>query len=191
MTDGIDRREFITTAFSAASVAALSGTTIAWPDRAQARPVAEPIEVQWEGDFLTDPNFDFKALQFPTQRERLGLEGLDAVDLKAELDVYFIEIEHLVADHDNWSIEEIEWWLDSEAGHEDLDRWQLAYYCQYGVGLDIYNRFSPEEAISLGLELVEGDQPCGDFVGVFFEGDVAELNRRLVQLGRSHIVVSG
>jgi len=45
-----------------------------------------------------------------------------------------------------------------------------------------------EDASRLGLELIDGDHPGSDFVGIAFRGNVTELNRELEQLGMNLII---
>jgi len=46
----------------------------------------------------------------------------------------------------------------------------------------------PQDAFRLGLELIDGDHPGSDFVGIAFRGNVTELNRELEQLGMNLII---
>ena len=61
------------------------------------RPISEPfVLVLDEYNYLVDPNFDYGSVTLPTHRERLLLEGLEADDLKDELNTQIWEIEHLI-----------------------------------------------------------------------------------------------
>jgi hypothetical protein len=100
------------------------------------------------------------------------------------------EIEHLISDPDKWTLDEVEWWLDTEIEYEDLGAWQAAQHSPHSAGLGIYNRLSREEADRIGLKLVEGDHPGSSFVGVAFYGDVDELNRQLQKFGLNLVVTS-
>ena len=47
-------------------------------------------------------------MRLPTHRQHLSLEGLEGKDLKLALDDQVYEIEHLVSDPENWSLNEVE-----------------------------------------------------------------------------------
>ena len=80
-------------------------------------------------------------------------------------------------------------WLDSDIRFEDMSPWNAAQYTEYADGVRLYDSFSLEESMELNLSLVEGDSPGSDFCGVYFTGDVEELNQALQSRG-INIVVS-
>jgi len=187
----VTRRDFLKVVFATTTAAAVSGAIPLWPADAIDRPVFEPFVLELdESSYLVDPNFDYGSVILPTHRERLLLEGLEAGDLKDELNTQIWEIEHLISDPKKWNLDEVEWWLDTKIEYEDLGAWQAAQFSPYKAGLDIYQHLSVDAADSLGLELVEGDHPGSSFVGVTFYGDVNELNRQLQKLGLNLIVTS-
>ena len=73
-----------------------------------------------QGAYLIDPNFDYCDVRLPTHRQYLSLEGLEGKDLKLALDDQVYEIEHLVSDPENWSLDEVEEWLETEIEFDDL-----------------------------------------------------------------------
>jgi len=188
----ITRRDFLKVVFTTATAAAVSGTAPLWPVDAIARLVSKPFDLALdEYNYLVDPSFDYGDIKLPTRREVLSLERLDPKALKKALEGQIGEIEHLVDDTQNWTLDEVEWWLDSEIEYEELGAWQAADYSPHRAGLSIYNSLSREDAQGLGLELVEGDHPGSSFVGVAYYGNVDELNRQLQRLGMNLVVSAG
>jgi hypothetical protein len=176
--------------FATASAAALSGASTIWPTEALSRPLADPFIVSFDdSNYLIDPNFDYSAVQFPTRREFYDLEGLSGEKLRSEIGRRFDEFDWLVEDTNDWSLSEIEPWLDEEVDIEELGEYQSTFYGEYGAGLRIYENLSGKQADELDLELVEGDHPGSSFTGVAFYGDVDELNRKLESEGLNMIVV--
>jgi hypothetical protein len=187
----VSRRDFLKVVFATTTAAVVSGSAPLWPSNAVARPVSEPFSLGLdEYNYLIDPDFSSGDIILPTHRERLSLEGLKPKALKKALNAQIWEIGDLISDPDKWSIDEVEWWLDSEVDHEDLGAWQSARLSPYGAGLEIYNRLDREDAFDLGLELVEGDTPGGGFVGVAYFGDVDELNSGFQKLGLNLVVIA-
>lgn len=130
-------------------------------------------------------------MRLPTHRQHLSLEGLEGKDLKLALDDQVYEIEHLVSDPENWSLDEVEEWLETEIEFDDLGPWQAARLSPYNVGLEIYETISVEDAGNLGLCLVEGEHPGSSFTGVAFHGNLDELNHELERQGMNMVVTTG
>ena len=63
-----------------------------------------------------------------------------------------------------------------------------ADYTEYADGVRLYGSLPREEAMELSLYLVEGDCPGNDFCGVYFDGDLVELNAGLACYGINVIV---
>ncbi|MFP6733350.1 MAG: hypothetical protein VB959_05870 [Rhodospirillales bacterium] len=105
-----------------------------------------------------------------------------------ELEKISWAFEHVVADPENWSVDEVKEWLDTEVELDDLGAWQAMKYTQYGPALEIYEQLSRDDAEELGLMLVEGCHPGSDFVGIEFHGDPAELTRGFERLGMNLVV---
>ena len=187
----ITRRTFLEVVFATTTAAAISGAIPLWPADAIARPIAEPFKIFIdESNYLIDPYFCYGDIPLPTHREQLSLGGLNPSALKEALNNQIWEIEHLISNPEKWSLDEVELWLDTEVELESLGLWQGAKFTPHGVGLDIYNGLSREEADTLGLVLVEGDHPGSDFLGVAYYGDVDELNQELQKLGMNLIVTT-
>lgn len=185
------RRDFMKIIFATTTSVAVSGAITLWPETALTRPVSKPFNLALDdSSYLVDPSFDFSPISLPTHRERLSLEGLSGKALKNALNKQISEIDDLISDPDNWTLDEVEWWLDTVADVEDFGAWQVTGHSPYKDGLEIYQHLSREDAHSLGLELVEGDTPGSSFVGVAFYGDVAKLNQTLEMLGMNLVVTS-
>ena len=187
----VNRREFLALVFASASAAALSGGLALWPAEAVARPLAEPARLTIDDyGYVIDPLFEY-CPKFPTFRELLNLEGRSTADVAAKLEDELWRFEHIDSDPRNWSpgdIKEINAWLDSEVELHDLGPWKAMEYTEYGAGLQLYESMKWEDFRDLGFELVEGDRPGSDFVGVRFGGDVEELNNNLARLGMNLII---
>jgi hypothetical protein len=187
----IDRRDFLKIVFATTSAAAVSGAVPLWPEDAIARPVSKPFELAFdEFGCLVDPNFDYEDICWPTFRKHLSLEGLKPKALKKALNEQFGAIEHLVEDPDNWSLHEVDAWLDSEIGIDDLGPWQAASYGPHGCGLDIYQELDEDEARDLGLVLVEDGTPGSSCYFVAFHGEADDLNRQFETLAMNVVVTS-
>ena len=155
------------------------------------RPVSDPVYLNIDGSgYIVDPGFDYCDLDVPTYREYHSLVNFGKAELKAELQEIFFEIEHLVSDPENWSVDEIEEWLDTPMDITDMGTWEGMKYTHYGPAIQIYEQMERQDVLRLGLELIDGDHPGSDFVGIAYHGDVAELNSQLEQLGMNLIVVS-
>jgi hypothetical protein len=187
----IDRRAFLKIVFATTSAAAVSGAARLWPEGAIARPVSKPFELALdEFGYLVDPNFDYGAVRWPTFREHLSLEGLKPRALKKALNEQFGAIEHLVEDPDNWALDEVNTWLDSEIGIDDLGPWQAASYGPHGSGLDIYQELSEDEAQELGLVLVEDGTLGSSCYFVAFHGEAEKLNHQFEALAMNVVLTS-
>ncbi|MBT6220420.1 MAG: twin-arginine translocation signal domain-containing protein [Rhodospirillales bacterium] len=188
MSIELSRREFLKIVFATASATAVSGASVLWPSNAIARPVFEPVYLSVHDGYIVDPYFDYCDVCLPTFRELHSLEGLEADALKAELEQISDYFEHVVVDPDNWTIDELEEWLDTQVDMEDMGAWKAMKYTQYGPALEIYEQLAHDDANELGLILVEGCHPGSDFVGIEFHGNLAELNRGFERLGMNLVV---
>lgn len=189
MSIEVNRREFLKVVFASASVVAVSGASTLWPSNALSRPVFDPVYLEIDDSgYIVDTGFDYCNQNVPTYRQHHSLEGLGKDQLKAELCEIFDEIEHLVSDPENWSVDEVDDWLDTHMDIDDMGTWEGMKFTHYGPAIQIYEQMGREDAFRLGLELIDGDHPGSDFVGIAFHGDVAELNRELEQLGMNLVI---
>ena len=191
MSIELSRRDFIKVVFASTTVAAVSGAATMWPSNTLARPVCDPVLLKVVDGYIIDPGFDYCEICPPTNRVHLSLDGVEDSSLKMELDKIFWEIEHLVEDPGNWSISEVEEWLDSYVELDALGAWEAMKYTQYGPALEIYQQMNRDDAEDLGLMLVEGSHPGSNFVGIAFHGDPKELSNSFQRLGMNLIVTSG
>ena len=184
----IDRRDFLKFIYGTASAGAISGALPFWPEDAMDRPIAEPIKLVVDRyKYLVDPHFDYSS-NLPTYREFLSLEGLSREALRVALEKEHWRFEWFLEDPFNWSVDEIEEWLDSDIRFDDLSPSAAADYTEYADGVRLYGSLPREEAMELSLYLVEGDCPGNDFCGVYFDGDLVELNAGLASHGINVIV---
>jgi len=189
MSIEINRREFLKIVFASTTVVAVSGASALWPQEALSRPISDPVYLEIDDSgYIVDPGFDYCDLNLPTNREHHSLVGLGEDEIKDELSEIFDEIEHLVSDPDNWSVDEVEEWLNTPMNLEDMGTWEGMRYTHYGPAIQIYEQMARHDASRLGLELIDGDHPGSDFVGIAFRGNVTELNRELEQLGMNLII---
>jgi hypothetical protein len=189
MSIEVDRREFLKIVFASTSVVAISGASALWPSAALSRPVFDPVYLNIDDSgYIIDSGFDYCDLDVPTYREHHSLVGYEKNKLKAELEGIFEQIEHLVSDPENWSVDEVEEWLNSPMDLADMGTWEGMKYTHYGPGIEIYDRMSREQVNDLGLELVDGDHPGSDFVGVAYHGDIGELNKGFERLGMNLVI---
>jgi hypothetical protein len=189
MSIEVNRREFLKIVFASTSVVAVSGASALWPSAALSRPVSEPVYLSIDDSgYIVDPGFDYCDLITPTFREHHSLVGLNNAELKTHLDKVFYEIEHLVEDPENWSVDEVQEWLDEHVELEDLGTWEAMRHTHYGPGIEIYEQMSREQANDLGLELIDGDHPGSSFVGVAYHGDIEELNEGFERLGMNLVI---
>ena len=86
------------------------------------------------------------------------------------------------------SLNEVEEWLDTEIQFDDMSPRYAAEYTQYADGVRLYESLPWEETLKMNLHLVEGPHPGSDFCGVYFDGDLDELNKDLAQYGINLIV---
>ncbi len=188
MSTEITRRDFLELVFATASVTTVTGGVALWPSNALARPIAEPAQLFIDGDgYIIDAYFDFLP-QLPTFREHLGIVDLDRKTAKEALDREVDRFEHIVEDPENWSMEEIEEWLDSRLELDDLGPYNAMKYTQYRPGIELYERLDEEVIGELGLELIDTPSMCSDFVGVRYLGDIDALNAGLARHGLNLIV---
>jgi hypothetical protein len=190
MTIDLTRRKFLKVIFSTASAAAVLGTLPLWPTEARARPTFNPIQLSIEDGYLVDSNFDYCEVCLPTHRELHSLLGLKGDALKVELENIFYEFEWVVADPDNWTVGEVEEWLDTPVELDQLGAWEAMKYTQYGPAIELYEKMDYANSSELGLKLVEGEHPGSNFVGIAFYGDTDELNKGLQRLGMNMIVTA-
>jgi hypothetical protein len=188
MSIELNRRDFIKIVFATASVTAVSGTSVLWPSNAISRPVFEPVYLSVEDGYIIDPYFDYCDVCLPTFREYHSLLGLRGKALKVELEQINWSFEHVVADPNNWTINEVEEWLDSQIEMDVLGAWEGMKYTQYGPALEVYEQLDRNDAEDLGLLLIEGCHPGSDFVGIEFHGDPAELTKGFERLGMNLVV---
>jgi hypothetical protein len=190
MSINLNRRDFLKVVFATTSAAAVAGAAPLWPKNAIARPISEPFKLAVdEFGYLVDPDFDYGHIELPTHREHLSLKGMNPKTLKKALDEQFGAIEHLVEDPNDWSLDEVEVWLDTEIEFEDLGPWQASSYGPYGSGMDIFHELSEKEAKRLGLFLFEDGTPGSSCFFVSFDGDIEELNSQFEALGMNVVVV--
>ncbi len=191
MSIELNRREFLKIVFASTSVVAVSGASTLWPSDQLTRPVEEPVYLEVdEAGYIIDPRFDYCDLCPPTHREYHSLVGLGKKDLRAALTNEPGLIENLVVDPDNWSLEEIDGWLDEYVDLSEMGTWEGMKYTHYGPAIEIYQQMDHRIAGEIGLELVDGDHPGSDFVGIAFHGNIADLNSELERLGMNLIVLS-
>jgi hypothetical protein len=191
MSIDLNRRDFLKIVFATTSAAAATGAATLWPENAIARPVSEPFKLAVdEFGYLIDPDFDYGDICLPTYREHLSLEGLKPKALKKALDEQFGAIERIVEDPNDWSLDEVEIWLDTEIEFEDLGPWQASSYGPHGSGLDVFQELSESETKRLGLFLVEDGTPGSSCFFAAFNGDVDELNSQFEVLEMNVVVSS-
>ena len=191
----IDRRDFIKFVFGTASAVALSGGSSIWPTEALTRPIAEPAKLALDDyNYLVDPYFDYNP-QLPTYREFLSLENLSNSELKDALKDDTWRFEQHLKDPDNWSVHEIQGWLEESIGFDDMSPWNAAQYTEYGNGIRLYDALPYEDVRDLNLTLMEGEVPGSNFCGVRYDGDFEEdfdnLNRGLAGRGINLIIDGG
>ena len=137
----IDRRDFIKFVFGTASAVAVSGGSSIWPTEALTRPIAEPAKLALDDyNYLVDPYFDYNP-QLPTYREFLSLENLSNSELKDALKDDTWRFEHHLKDPDNWSVHEIQGWLEESIDFDDMSPWNAAQYTEYGNGIRLYDAY--------------------------------------------------
>ena len=191
----IDRRDFIKFVFGTASAVAVSGGSSIWPTEALTRPIAEPAKLALDDyNYLVDPYFDYNP-QLPTYREFLSLENLSNSELKDALKDDTWRFEQHLKDPDNWSVHEIQGWLEESIDFDDMSPWGAAQYTEYGNGIRLYDALPYKDVRDLNLTLVEGDVPGSNFCGVRYDGDFEEdfdnLNRGLAGRGINLIIDGG
>ena len=185
----INRRDFLKVIFTTASAAAVSGTLPNWPLEALGRPIMEPVEFSDDGyGYLIDPSMDYYGSTLPTFRELLGLEELGPEQLKERLKEEEWRFEHLVSNPDDWSIKEVQDWLDSDVEFDDMGLRQGMSYTPYGPPIEFYERTPYADAEKIGLCLIEGDTPGSSFAGVQLLSRPEDANRELQKLGINMIV---
>ena len=191
----IDRRDFIKFVFGTASAVAITGGSSIWPTEALTRPIAEPAKLALDDyNYLVDPYFDYNP-QLPTYREFLSLENLSNSELKDALKDDTWRFEHHLKDPDNWSVHEIQGWLEESIDFDDMSPWNAAQYTEYGDGIRLYDALPYEDVRDLNLTLMEGEVPGSNFCGVRYDGDFEEdfdnLNRGLAGRGINLIIQGG
>ena len=185
----INRRDFLKVIFTTTSAAAVSGALPHWPIEALNRPIMEPVEFADDGyGYLIDPSMDYYDSTLPTFRELLGLEGLGPKQLKDRLKEEEWRFEHLVSNPDDWSIKEIQDWLDSDVEFDDMGLRQGMSYTPYGPPIEFYEGTPYADAEKIGLCLIEGDTPGSSFAGVQLLSRPEDANRELQKLGINMIV---
>jgi hypothetical protein len=120
MSTEINRRDFLKLISATASVAAVSGKVAFWPTEALSRPIAEPAVLALDDScYIIDPYFDF-CPDLPTFRELYSLEDLEPENIKEELKDEVWRFEELLFDPKNWSVNEIDTWLDTQVAMDDI-----------------------------------------------------------------------
>ncbi|MDD9921731.1 MAG: twin-arginine translocation signal domain-containing protein [Boseongicola sp.] len=191
MSTEINRRDFLKLVSATASAAALAGEVALWPTEAMSRPLAEPAVLALdESRYIIDPSFDF-CPDLPTYRAWLSLENMTPTQIKSALKDEEWRFEHLVDDPDNWSVCEIDHWLDQTIELDDLSPRASMEYSQYAPGIRIHDHLGWEAADDLGLAYIEGEMPGHHFVGVRLDGDIDDLNAGLARHGLNLIVQEG
>ncbi len=66
--------------------------------------------------------------------------------------------------------------LDGEVEADYLRPYELMMCGPYAASMTVLDALSDEKAEKLRLHLVEGDAPGRDFMGVYFEGSLDDLN---------------
>ena len=191
----IDRRDFIPFGGGTAAPGAVAGGSSISPTEALTRPIAEPAKLALDDyNYLVDPYFDYNP-QLPTYREFLSLENLTNSELKDALKDDTWRFEQHLKDPDNWSIHEIQGWLEESIGFDDMSPWNAAQYTEYGNGIRLYDALPYEDVRDLNLTLMEGEVPGSNFCGVRYDGDFEEdfdnLNRGLAGRGINLIIQGG
>jgi len=188
MSIEVNRRDFLKLVSATASAAAISGKVAFWPKEARSRPVANPACLSLcDSNYIIDPYFYF-CPDLPTFRELFTLNDLTHDQIIETLNDEFWRFEYLLSDPENWSISEIEPWLDTQVEMDDMSPWKAMLYTQYGPGIELYEHLGWEAARELDLLLIEGEVPGADFVGVKFLGDTDVLNRQLQELGVNLVI---
>jgi hypothetical protein len=191
MSIEFNRRDFLKLVSATASAAAISGKMALWPSEAMARPIADPGYLSLDDScYIIDPFFDF-CPDLPTFRELFALEGITQEQIEEILNEEFWRFEHLLSDPDNWSVSEIEPWLDTKVEMHDMSPWKAMGYTQYGPGIRLYEHLGWNVSDDLGLSYVEGEMPGHDFVGVKVIGDLNDLNDGLAIHGLNLIISQG
>ncbi len=191
MSTEISRRDFLKLISATASAAAVSGAITFWPTEALSRPIAEPAVLALDDSrYIIDPHFDF-CPDFPTFREFLTLENLTAGQMKEALKDEEGRFEHLLVDPENWSISEIEEWLDTTIEMDDLSPSAAMGYTQYGPGIQLHNNLGWDAAEELGLAYIEGEMPGHDFLGIRLDSNINDFNGGLARHGFNLIVLEG
>jgi hypothetical protein len=191
MSIELNRRDFLRVIFKTAPIVAIGGKLILWPEEAQSRPVAEPAHLlRDDSSYLVDPYFDF-CPDLPTFRELYSLENMGHEQVMEALVDEEWRFQHLVKDPDNWSVSEIDGWLDSQVEMDDMSPWKAMSYTQYGPGIRLHDQLGWKTSREIGLSYIEGEMPGHDFVGVRFDGDTDNLNRDLERLGMNLLISNG
>jgi len=191
MSTEINRRDFLKLIVATASAAAVSGKIALWPTEALSRPIAEPAVLALDDSrYIIDPYFDF-CPDLPTFRELLSIEGLKPDQIKEALKDEEWRFEYLIADPENWSVSEIQGWLDTTIEMDDMSPWKAAQYTQYAPGVQLHGHLGWEAANEYELAFIEGEMPGHDFVGVRMDGDIDNLNAGLARHGLNLIVGEG
>ena len=184
----IDRRDFLKLISATASVAAISSNVLLWPTEAIARPVAEPVSLALDDScYIIDPYFDY-CPDLPTYRQWLSLENMSPDKIKVALEEEVWRFEYLLSDPENWSVSEVQGWLDDAGDMDDMSPREGMMYTQYAPGIQLHDHLGWEAAGELDLSYIESEMPGHDFVAVRMDGRIDELNAGLAQLGLNLIV---
>ena len=168
-------------------------------------PVAPPWIVSVEDGYLVDPTWDPEI--WPTYREHLDYASLSVEEKAEQLITLFSgydgDAEGLEADleismpkggWDDASLIQLEKEfgdsLDDSVDAQHLGFWQNLTLGPHAVGAYLLDQLPDAEQQRLGLVLVEGEYPGSDFCGVWFDGNLDELNESLALHGLNVIVKS-
>jgi len=131
--------------------------------------------------YLVDPD-RYENDTWPTRHEYFELENASDEEIHKKLSDGW-EVDDVVEDPENWSVEEVRDWLDEYVDPYEINPYEAAKLSGYGPGIDLYEFFEPEEASSLGLCLVESPHPGSNFIGVHCSGDIENINHTLQRRG--------
>jgi len=176
----MDRRDFIKIVFGTTSMVLLQGAKPLLAEEVAERPAAEPYALELDsGGYIIDAEFDYENFSPPTRRE---YEGWDDLSKRKRKD--------LIAEweFENFSSAEIQDWLDTPMELEEFGAHEFARMGPCKTGVSLLENMSPKDAHELGLDLVDGEQPGSDFVGVRFSGDLDELNTWVARNGWNLVI---
>ena len=178
MSIEVSRREFLKIVFATVPAVAVANQLPFWPQEALARPIADPVEIlRDDSGYLVDPaGIDFGS--WPTRLEHFDLANASDEEIHAKLSDGW-EVDGIVEDPENWTVDEIRYWLEESVELHEISRYRAAEICGYGPGINLYESLTREDSEALGLSFVDGCHPGSDFVGVRCDGDLEAINEAL------------